>query len=123
MKAQRLLMAGVLLVTPLFGCASANPDNSKGAWAGDIKLCKALVISAELGASRQNLSVRLTDEGREKFAAMTRAMVGKKVEFRVNGMIVMAPEIVEPVNGGSFMVVNEKEGALVDFKDQALGPC
>lgn len=50
------------------------------------------------------LAVELTDESRTAFADFTTRHVGKTVELSVEGDVLMAPRIVEPILGGKLNV-------------------
>jgi hypothetical protein len=62
------------------------------------------------------LEFRLTDEGRERFAAMTRALVGQRFAILVDGIALEAPVVREPILGGSGVI----SGNFTHDKVQAL---
>lgn len=54
--------------------------------------------------SGQSLSLELTPESKQAFAAFTAANVGKVVDLSIDGAVVMSPRLVEPITGGEIMV-------------------
>jgi hypothetical protein len=60
---------------------------------------------------------RLTDEGRSRFAAATRLHVGKRIAIIVDGTVIEAPIILDPITGGAVKITGkfttESANALV----------
>lgn len=50
------------------------------------------------------IALHLTDEGREIFAAATRAHVGERLGVVVDGVVASAPLIIEPIIGGRVQI-------------------
>jgi preprotein translocase subunit SecD len=50
------------------------------------------------------VSIRLTPASGEAFARFTAANVGRKTEVRIDGKVIMAPVIREPILGGSLQI-------------------
>jgi preprotein translocase subunit SecD len=63
------------------------------------------------------IAVNLTDEGRSVFAAATRLHVGERIAVVVDGVVVTAPYIREPIEGGQVEIdgvfTPDSAGALV----------
>ncbi|HEX8869888.1 MAG TPA: precorrin-3B C(17)-methyltransferase, partial [Lentzea sp.] len=47
------------------------------------------------------LRIEFTSEGRQRWEELTRANVGKRIAFLVNGELLSAPEILQPLTGDS----------------------
>jgi preprotein translocase subunit SecD len=66
------------------------------------------VLSADLaidpGTNEPVLSLRFDEASAKAFADLTRDNVGKVVELRVDGKVVMSPIVREPIVGGSLRV-------------------
>lgn len=56
------------------------------------------------------LSITFAPASREAFAHFTEANVGRKVEMRIEGKVVMAPVIREPILGGKVQVSGSSVG-------------
>lgn len=50
------------------------------------------------------VSVRFDSEGAKQFARLTRRSVGKRIAIVLDGRIVAAPKVLEPITGGSMMI-------------------
>lgn len=62
------------------------------------------VAHAEPGLNENNepyVSYMLKDSARRMFADLTARNVGKRIEIRLDGRVVMTPVIREPIRGGS----------------------
>jgi preprotein translocase subunit SecD len=63
------------------------------------------VESAELGYDMRTneplVTVRFTPQGAQLFAEITRNNVGRRMALRVDGRVIVAPVIREPIIGGS----------------------
>jgi len=67
-----------------------------------LKVAAALAAFDATGAAVVN--VRLEPESAQSFTAFTAANVGKRVELRVDGEIVTAPIIRDPITGGEIVI-------------------
>jgi preprotein translocase subunit SecD len=69
------------------------------------------------------LRIGLRDDARKRFANMTRTMVGKPMEVRFEGRVLMAPIIAEPITGGSIDIDDPGSGRGADLLTQLTAPC
>jgi preprotein translocase subunit SecD len=89
-----------LLVTPLVSVMLIAP-----AFAEPLVLeVKEAMVALDQRVQEPILSIRLTPAGREAFARFTTENVGRKVEMRIDGKVVMTPVIREPILGGSLQI-------------------
>ncbi len=51
-----------------------------------------------------SVRVALTEEATADFAALTTALVGQTLEILFDGDVLMAPRVMEPITGGTFIV-------------------
>jgi preprotein translocase subunit SecD len=82
--------------------AAGLPPVSPAACAGEALLLEVADAQASFD-ERTNEPVvryRLIQSSARRFAAFTTRNVGRKVEFRVDGRVVMSPVIREPILGG-----------------------
>jgi preprotein translocase subunit SecD len=61
-------------------------------------------VTPSVPEGQMALSLDLTPESRQAFADFTTANVGKTVNLSIDGTVVMAPRIMEPITGGKLMV-------------------
>jgi preprotein translocase subunit SecD len=63
-----------------------------------------------------SVSVAVSEASKARLADFTGQNVGRKIEFRINGKVVMAPVIREPILGGTFLIsvqtVREAQGIV-----------
>lgn len=55
-------------------------------------------------SKQKEISVTLNDEGRDRFAKVTKDAIGKRMAVVINGKIVQAPVIRSPITGGKFVI-------------------
>ncbi|UDL90987.1 hypothetical protein LGH82_06800 [Mesorhizobium sp. PAMC28654] len=67
-----------------------------------LAMAKAKLVPGTV--SGQSLSLELTPESKQAFAAFTTANVGKVVDLSIDGAVVMSPRLMEPITGGEIMV-------------------
>lgn len=77
----------------------ANP-----ALADSIALDIAKASIAYAFPNKTTLDIQLTPAGTSDFAAFTEKHVGKLVDLKVEGKVVMSPKLVEPITGGRITV-------------------
>jgi preprotein translocase subunit SecD len=61
-------------------------------------------VNPSVPEGQMALSLDLTPESRQAFADFTTANVGKTIDLSIDGTVVMAPRIMEPITGGKLMV-------------------
>lgn len=80
-----------------------------------------MVASAEAATNKDTeqavLAIRLTDEGRALFADATRAHVGEAIALVIDGVVITAPYVREPIDGGEVQI--ESNYTLETAKDLA----
>ncbi len=64
------------------------------------------------------VGIEFTDEGAEKFAALTTANVGRRIAILLDGEILTAPVVNEPITGGKAVITGSK--TLEDAKNLAI---
>lgn len=95
MRVQFGLFAGLLSILMSIAVATAEP----------LVLGIAQVnVTPSVPAGQMALSLDLTPESRQAFADFTTANVGKTVNLSIDGTVMMAPRIMEPITGGKLMV-------------------
>jgi preprotein translocase subunit SecD len=66
------------------------------------------VVSASAGTDERSgrpvLNIRLADESRKPFAALSEAQIGHPVEMRIDGKSVAKPVMREPITGGVLQI-------------------
>jgi preprotein translocase subunit SecD len=95
MRLPSTVIAGLATVLLCVGVAAAAP-------------LALAVASAKLvrdsTSGQVALSLELTPDGKQAFAAFTTANVGKIVDLSIDGAVVMSPRLMEPIVGGEIMV-------------------
>jgi preprotein translocase subunit SecD len=97
------LTAAVLALSPL------------PAWAGESIVLRVehAMVANDIG-DRPAMKLDLTPESRDAFGAFTTKHVGKVVDLKIDGKVVMSPVVREPILGGQLMVSgNFERGELV----------
>ncbi|UKK84356.1 hypothetical protein L7H23_17575 [Sphingopyxis sp. BSN-002] len=88
--------------------AHSAPYNS-GAWVGTMPLCGAGPVETRKAVEEYNgeevLQITLGKAAAADLAALTAANVGHQLAVRVDGEIIMEPNINEPITGGSIQVM------------------
>lgn len=74
----------------------------------DILLDSTHVASAtvekDAASGQEHLRLKLTDDGKKKFAATTKANLGKRLAVIVDKKILLAPKIAEEIAGGELLI-------------------
>jgi hypothetical protein len=74
----------------------------------DAAISGDMIADAKVGANpmldQPDVEFRLTDEGRERFAALSSANVGRRIAIVLNGAVLEAPVIQSPILGGEVMI-------------------
>jgi preprotein translocase subunit SecD len=114
MRATIALLA--LLSGPPAGAAS--PEGGRGLWVGPIPVCRDTAASVAAGADlagRPTVTVTLTPQWRERLQRETERLVGKPLAVRLDGRIVSAPTVLEPITGGVLQLagLSAREAAAV----------
>jgi preprotein translocase subunit SecD len=73
-------------------------------------------VASDQATGQPVLSLVLTAQSAKDFAALTTANVGKVMDLRVDGKLVMSPVVRDPIVGGTVMV----SGNLVANEAKAL---
>ena len=94
--------------------AATRPGNERASGPdGELWLTPGTPITAKMVAAAQPTTDRegrptvnftLTPEGKDRFAALSRANVGKRIAILFNGQVVSAPLVREPMTGGAGQV-------------------
>jgi preprotein translocase subunit SecD len=75
------------------------------------------VVSASVETDKRSgqpvLAIEISKESSEKLAALTRDHVGRRMELRVDGKVLSAPVIREPILGTKFQISGN--GTAADF--------
>ena len=71
-------------------------------------------VTPAIPEGQMALSLDLTPESRQAFAEFTTANVGKTINLSIDGKVVMAPRIMEPITGGKLMVSGNFAGGEVE---------
>ncbi|WP_295127467.1 hypothetical protein [uncultured Chitinophaga sp.] len=66
------------------------------------------------------LTIQLNEAGKLLFSKLTQKNVGKKLAVLVNGKVVMAPQVMSPITGGSLSVSGSFSFAEVDAMKKGL---
>lgn len=98
-------MIGLTGLLPLaLAAASPNPGASeRGLWMGGIQLCRETVASARIAPDPHGvatLAVVLRPAARTLFERETAASVGRTMPIRLDGRVLLAPIVNEPITGG-----------------------
>lgn len=100
-----------LLLAPLLvAAAPAEVLTIGGAPFPQAEITDARAVGTETGPA---IYVTLNPAAAARFAALTKASLGKPLNFALGGRLLSSPVIVEPVLGGSFQIVP----ALKDFTE------
>lgn len=107
MQVMSRLVAPISALLLLSGIAYAEPL--------ELKVAKVSVVT-DKALHQQALSLELTPESRDAFAAFTSEHVGNTIDIRIDGEVVMSPRLVEPIAGGLIMVSGSfKPGELAEI--------
>jgi preprotein translocase subunit SecD len=80
----------------------------------------SIVDASAVTDSRTNqrvLSIELTKESARAFGELTRNNVGRKTELRLDGKVLSAPVIREPILGGKLQIAGDEP--VMDFEEIA----
>lgn len=85
---------------PLVRCSA---DGSEKLTLGPVEVSTVDIADAEAERTTTGYAIRLefTSEGRQRWTDLTRANVGKRIAFLVDGELFAAPEILQPLTGGT----------------------
>jgi hypothetical protein len=108
----------------LIACAVAapsgarQPERGRGLWVGPIPICRdtgAGVAAAADPAGRPTVTFTLAPQWRERLRRETERSVGKPLAVRLDGRIVSAPTVLEPITGGVLQLagLSAREAAAV----------
>jgi preprotein translocase subunit SecD len=67
-------------------------------------LVSATLVPADARDDRLRIEIVLTDEGKKRFATVTRQSIGKCLAFIVGGKIYYAPKIMAEISSGTFQI-------------------
>ncbi|WP_260580572.1 SecDF P1 head subdomain-containing protein [Sphingopyxis sp. PET50] len=88
----------------------------KGVWMGSVALCGGSPVKTEFAqhniAGQEALLITLDGPAVTELAELTEASVGYPLALRVDGKIVVAPSINEPLLGGQFQIVGPDKPEL-----------
>lgn len=105
--------------------AHSAPYNS-GVWIGTLPLCGAGPVTVRKAVDEYRgddiLQITLDETGAADLAALTTANVGNQLAVRVDGNLIMAPYVNEPVTGGSIQVTGSSK-ADIDRLAALLARC
>ena len=71
----------------------------------DIAAAKARAAEISPGALRPQIDIVFTEKGKEKFARVTAAALGKHLAILLDGKLVSAPVVREQITGGQAVIV------------------
>lgn len=106
----RSKLAYICLVAVLCpaGLAAQVADTEKGIWIGNLDLCRSGPLKAAANIEPQNglpiVNIILPAPLREAMAELTAANLGKPLPIRVDGRVVSAPLVNEPITGGEVQI-------------------
>ena len=113
-----------LIVLLLAAAAASKPPAAEGLRIGNLALCRDSVAALDRHGEGRDAVLHLAlVPGREKdLERLTAGRVGKKLPIRLNGRIVSAPLVREPILGGRIAIAGAglPLGAIAEA---ALGPC
>lgn len=108
-----LLLAIALLACPALLAAQEPakdevPTPEKGIWIGSLALCDAGPVKAEARTDANDglpvVNIALSATLRDALAELTAANIGKPLPIRVDGKVVSAPNVNEPIRGGELQI-------------------
>lgn len=96
--------------------ANATHGIEHGVWMGSIKLCQGSVVETKLGADKidnyPELLIKLTPQARASVALLTRRSIGRRLAFRLDGVIIARPTTYDPIEHGNFSLTGPDEAIL-----------
>ena len=95
------LVALILLATPAE--APAGGGAGRGLWVGPIQVCRDTATQVMTGSDRSGgatATVTLRSQWRERLRRETERRVGRPLAVRLNGRLLFAPTVREPITGG-----------------------
>lgn len=111
------MLRSLLLAIALFACpallAAQQPAKDealteKGIWIGSLALCAAGPVKAESRIDANDgipvVNIALSAALRDALAELTAANIGKPLPIRVDGKVVSAPNVNEPIRGGELQI-------------------
>lgn len=85
-----------------------TPVPAKGIWIGSLALCDAGPVKAETRIDANDglpvVNIALSALLRDALAELTAANIGKPLPIRVDGKVVSAPNVNEPIRGGELQI-------------------
>lgn len=82
----------------------------------DVGSAEAMALEAQGGGTEWVVLISLTPEGATKLEELTTGLVGERLAIVVDGVVVSAPMVQEPITGGSVQV----SGDLTEAEARAL---
>jgi SecD/SecF fusion protein len=86
-----------------------------------LRVTHANVVQDQLTGSPV-VTIRLNADSARAFGAISTAKVGNRTELRVDGKLVAAPVIREPITGGTLQISGENADAARALAEQLLKP-
>jgi preprotein translocase subunit SecD len=74
----------------------------------------AASVGPAAGTNEPVLNLTLTLDSAKAFAAFTAANVGRTIELRIDGKVVMAPVVREPITGGLVQIAGSFRGPEIE---------
>ena len=101
-----------------------------GLWIGTMRVCRALVVDVTVGPSefephdRPVVTLKFVPAAREQLARLTAARVGQPLAVRIDGRLITAPVVNEPILGGQIQLSGGADGDEWEtIRSAALRPC
>ena len=99
----------------------------KGLWLADIPLCAdpvvGLVSEPGLGGAENTLLIELTVQAGARFAELTAGHVGERAAISLNGEVIQAPHINEPILGGRVAITGLDAEQIARVSATAMALC
>ena len=97
-----------------------------GLWIGPIRACAGTVAEATVGEDefrQPNLTIRFQEGWADVLHRVTAARVGRPMAIRLDGRVLAAPFVREPIAGGIVAVAPIAADEAETIRAAALGPC
>jgi preprotein translocase subunit SecD len=88
----------------------------------DVESARSIYTPQTSGGDAWTIEIILTDQGRLTFADATSDMVGRQVAVVIDGLVVSAPTVNEPITMGAIQITGDFSRSEADRVVAALSP-
>jgi preprotein translocase subunit SecD len=116
-----------LLALAALAASAAAPPPRPGLWIGPIHACRSTVAEVVVAENEvdglPNAVIRFRPDAAEALHRVTAARVGEAMPVRLDGRVILAPIVREPITGGEVQITPIAADEAEAIRAAALGAC